>query len=74
MSQDNSVHVFENGAQFGRAAAELLLQIANQAIADRGVFSLALSGGSMASQLSARLKEEVSHNSLEVFVCHRSSS
>jgi 6-phosphogluconolactonase len=54
---NRSVELFANGAEIARRAADDVLRIAREAAAARGVFTIALSGGSTPKVLYALLAE-----------------
>jgi hypothetical protein len=58
-SSSEFARIFESGSAFGHAAALRLLALADAAIAARGRFTLALSGGSMMAQLGPTLVQAV---------------
>jgi 6-phosphogluconolactonase len=54
---DQKITIFANGTEIARHAAGEVVRIANEAVAARGVFSMALSGGSTPKVLYALLAE-----------------
>eukprot|EP00455_Lapot_gusevi_P039429 TRINITY_DN441_c0_g1_i1.p1 TRINITY_DN441_c0_g1~~TRINITY_DN441_c0_g1_i1.p1 ORF type:complete len:278 (-),score=89.64 TRINITY_DN441_c0_g1_i1:84-827(-) len=56
------MQVFVNANLMGNAAAEITLRIAEESIAARGTFRIAVSGGSMPLQLSPGLRAEATHD------------
>src|SRR5829696_55782 len=66
------IRVVENLEKLSQAAADLFVEIANQAIEDRGQFSVALSGGSTPASLykllaSDRFREALDWNKVFFF-------
>ena len=65
MAENRKVELFANGMEIARRAADDVLRIAREAAATRGVFTIALSGGSTPKVLYALLAEHPSlRNSL----------
>jgi 6-phosphogluconolactonase len=62
---NRTVGLFANGTEIARRAADDVVRIANKAVTTRGVFAIALAGGSTPKVLYALLAEHPSlHNSL----------
>jgi 6-phosphogluconolactonase len=55
---DENFHIFQTGAQLGQAAAEQVARFSAQAIAQRGRFTVAISGGSLPKLLFSPLASE----------------
>ncbi|GCE27757.1 6-phosphogluconolactonase [Dictyobacter alpinus] len=67
-----NVTIFSDGEQLSRAAAEYIVRVAQEAIADHGRFSLALSGGSTPKKLYGLLatepyRSQIDWSKIEIF-------
>ncbi len=60
MAADRKVELFANGMEIARRAADDVVRIAREAAAARGLFTIALSGGSTPKVLYALLAEHPS--------------